>query len=201
VQSQNIRPQMSVNLDLNSFFNKLGDARHQVRLRLAPGERDDDDDLAGNGILAVAQTPTVLSRRSSVRAAAPTAPLLELLRRRHHLAGRSTIDLGLRYDQQGGTALRASPTANPRSRRWCPASNFAGYDAPFTWKNLSPARRLHLRARRGAQDRGAGELQPVCRPARFRQRRLHEPELVGGRRGYRWLDPNGDHLARLTKCS
>src|SRR5258705_1173534 len=61
VQSSNIRPQMSVNADLNSFFTKLG-ASHDIkygfgwrRVNATTGTL-----WPGNGILAVAQTPTVL---------------------------------------------------------------------------------------------------------------------------------------------
>ena len=95
----------------------------------------------GNGILALRE----LADRPA-RAGVPPGQrrqpgdLSRLLRRRHDLARTAlTIDLGLRYDQQwrqGAGERRRWRTR--RSRTSCPASSFAGYDAPFTWKNFSP---------------------------------------------------------------
>ena len=174
------------------------DARRQVRLRLAPGERDDGTLWPGNGILAVAQTPTVLIAQV-FREGARHQPhdvysnfyVGDTISR-----AASTIDLGLRYDQQGGKALPSVTAANPRvPDRWCPASNFAGYDAPFTWKNLSPRAGLtyaldeaHKTVARASYSRFAGQLDSASVG-------YMNPSSSAGVAVYRWLDLNGDHLA------
>ena len=121
VQSSNIRPQMSVNADLNSFFNKLG-ATHDLkygfgwrRVNATTGTL-----WPGNGILAVAQTPTVLIAQvfregSGTNRTTYAGPL----RRRHDLpeAGRPSISASA-TTSRAAARCRASPPRIPR----CPTS-------------------------------------------------------------------------------
>ena len=94
---------------------------------------------------------------------------------------RATIDLGLRYDQQGGKALPSVTDGEPGVPDRRAGPELRRLRRAVHVEQPLAARRPDLRARRRAQDRGARELQPLRRPARFGQRRLHEPELVGGR--------------------
>ena len=132
---------MSVNVDLNSFLNGLG-AAHDVkygfgwrRVNATTGTL-----WPGNGILgARADADHARSRRCSARAAAPTArTYMDFYVGDTISKGRATIDLGVRYDHQGGRALPSVTAANPAFPTLVPGLNFAGYDAPFTWNNVSP---------------------------------------------------------------
>ena len=64
--------------------------------------------------------------------------LYGLLRGRRDLKGWATLDVGLRYDRQGGRALPSQTLANAAFPNAAPGIVFAGYDAPFTWRNFSP---------------------------------------------------------------
>ena len=112
-----------------------------------------------------------------------------------------TIDLGLRYDQQGGKALPSVTTANPAFPNVVPGLNFAGYDAPFTWKNLSPRAGLtyalddtRQTVARASYSRFSGQLDSASVG-------YMNPSSSAGVAVYRWLDLNSDHLRRPTRSS
>jgi len=196
VQSQNIRPQMSVNLDLNSFFNKLG--THDIKYGFGWRRVNSTTTTIwpGNGILAVAQTPTVLIAQVFREGAGTNRTVYSNFYLGDTISrGRSTIDLGVRYDQQGGTALASVTNGNPAFPSLVPGINFAGYDAPFTWKNLSPRAgytyaldEAHKTVARASFSQFAGQLDSSSVG-------YMNPSSSAGVAVYRWLDPNGDHLA------
>ena len=201
VQSSNIRPQMSVNADLNSFFNKLG-ATHDVkygfgwrRVNATTGTL-----WPGNGILAVAQTPTVLiSQVFREGSGTNRTTYADLYVGDTISKGRSTIDLGLRYDQQGGRALPSVTAANPALPNVVPGLNFAGYDAPFTWKNFSPRAGLtyaldesRKTVARASYSRFSGQLDSASVG-------YMNPSSSAGVAVYRWLDNNSDHFAQADE--
>jgi hypothetical protein len=113
--------------------------------------------------------------------------------------GRLTLDAGVRYDRQWGKALPSQTLANPAFPELVPGIDFAGYDAPFTWNNLSPragvtvaldeARRTIVRA---SFSRYAGQLNTGA--VGFRN-----PSAVAGSATYRWTDVNGDHFAQADE--
>ena len=197
VQSSNVRPQMSVNVDLNSFLTGLGGS-HDVkygfgwrRVNATTGTL-----WPGNGILALAQTPTTLFAQlfregsGTNRTSYADVYLGDTIS-----AGRATIDLGVRYDRQGGRALPSVTAANPTFPALVPGLAFAGYDAPFTWNNISPragltyaldeSRKTVVRA---SYARFAGQLDSASVG-------YMNPSSSAGVAVYRWLDLNGDHLA------
>src|SRR4051794_257193 len=107
VQSSNVRPQMSVNVDANSFLTGFG-AAHDVKYGIGWRRVNATTGTLwpGNGILAVVQNATT-SIAQLFREGSGT-------NRTHYVdayvgdtisKGRATLDLGLRYDQQGGQAL------------------------------------------------------------------------------------------------
>ena len=201
VQSSNIRPQMSVNADLNSFFNKLG-ATHDVkygfgwrRVNATTGTL-----WPGNGILAVAQTPTVLIAQVFREGSGTNRTTYADLYVGDTISkGRSTIDLGLRYDQQGGRALPSVTAANPGLPNVVPGLNFAGYDAPFTWKNFSPRAGLtyaldesRKTVARASYSHFSGQLDSASVG-------YMNPSSSAGVAVYRWLDNNSDHFAQADE--
>src|SRR3954463_5727406 len=196
VQSSNVRPQMTVNVNLNSFFNALG-AAHDVKY--GAGWRRINATTAtlwpGNGILGVVQTPTTViaqvfregsgtNRTQDVNAYVGDTSS----------KGRATIALGVRYDHQGGQALPSVTTANPAFPALVPGLNFAGYDAPFTWNNISPRAGLtwaldesRKTVARASYARFAGQLDSASVG-------MMNPSSSAGGAVYRGSDVNGDHL-------
>ena len=197
VQSSNVRPQMSINADLNSFFNTLG-AAHDVkygfgfrRVNATTGTL-----WPGNGILAVVQSPTtIIAQVFREGSATNRTSYADFYVGDTISKGRATIDLGVRYDHQGGSALPSATAANPAFPALVPGIIFAGYDAPFTWNNISPRAGLtyaldesRKTVLRGSYARFAGQLDSASVG-------YMNPSSSAGVAVYRWLDLNGDHLA------
>ena len=201
VQSSNVRPQMSVNLDLNSFLNGPG-AAHDFhygfgwrRVNATTGTL-----WPGNGILALAQTPTTqfaqIFREGS---GTNRTSYMDVYAGDTISRGRATIDFGVRFDRQGGEALPSATAANPAFPAVVPGLNFSGYAAPFSWNNVSPragftyaldeARKTVARA---SYSRFAGQLDSASVG-------YMNPSSSAGVAVYRWLDVNSDHLAQADE--
>ena len=172
-------------------------ARREVRLRLAPRQRDDRHAVAGQ------RHPRGACRTRRRRFAQVFREGSGTNRTQYFDAyvgdtiskGRATLDLGVRYDRQGGSALPSTTAANPAFPALVPGLIFAGYDAPFTWNNVSPragftyaldeARKTVARA---SYARFAGQLDSASVG-------YMNPSSSAGVAVYRWIDLNGDHLA------
>ncbi len=197
VQSLNVRPQMTVNVDLNSFLSGLG-ASHDVkygfgwrRVNATTGTL-----WPGNGILAVLQNAsTSIAQVFREGSGTNRTTYADLYLGDTIAKGRATIDLGVRYDRQGGPALPSVTAANPVLPALVPGLTFAGYDAPFTWNDVSPragftyaldeSRRTVARA---SYARFAGQLDSASVG-------YMNPSSSAGVAVYRWVDANADHLA------
>jgi hypothetical protein len=197
VQSTNIRPQMTVNADLNSFFSKFG-AAHDVKYGVGFRRVDATTGTLwpGNGILSLRQSATA-SFAQIFREGSGTnrTSYFDMYAGDSISKGRATIDVGVRYDHQGGRALASQTAANPAFPTVVPGLDFAGYEAPFTWNTISPRagftyaldanRRTIARA---SYSRFAGQLESGTVG-------LMNPSSTAGVAVYRWNDVNGDHLA------
>ena len=200
-QSLNIRPQHTANLDGTSFHNAWG-ASHEIKF--GGGYRRVDATTGtlwpGNMIRALNNSATNNVARvyreglGTNRLEFFSSYLGDTISR-----GRLTVDAGLRYDRQWGSALPSETKANAAFPDIVPGISFGGYDAPFTWKDVSPrvgatwaldeARKTILRA---SFNRTAGQL---------------ETTVVGysnlssnpGFADYGWIDANGDHLAQASE--
>jgi hypothetical protein len=197
VQSTNVRPQMTVNVDGNSFITALG-AAHDVkygfgwrRVNATTGTL-----WPGNGILSLQQNATTAFAQIFREGRGTNrTTYLDFYAGDTITKGRATIDVGVRYDRQGGRALPSATAANPALPNVIPGLDFAGYDAPFTWNNVSPragltyaldeARKTIARA---SYSRFAGQLDSASVG-------YMNPSSSAGVAVYRWSDLNGDHLA------
>ena len=196
VQSLNIRPQMTVNADLNSFLSSLG-AAHDVKYGFGWRRVNATTGTVwpGNGILGVVQTPTtVIAQVFREGSGTNRTEYLDAYLGDTISKGRATIDLGLRYDHQGGRALPSTTAANPAFPALVPGLVFAGYDAPFTWNNVSPRAGLtyaldesRKTVARASYARFAGQLDSASVG-------YMNPSSSAGVAVYRWSDLNGDHL-------
>lgn len=197
VQSENIRPQTTVNLDANSFMTWKGSS-HDFKFGFGWCRVNATTRTLwpGNGILALRQTATA-SFAQLFREGSGTnrTTYTDFYVGDTISLNRVTIDLGVRYDQQGGAALASETAANPAFPALVPGLIFAGYDAPFTWKNWSPragltfaideSRKTLVRA---SYSRYVGQLDSGSVGYR-------NPTSTAGVAVYRWSDLNNDHLA------
>jgi Carboxypeptidase regulatory-like domain/TonB-dependent Receptor Plug Domain len=115
--------------------------------------------------------------------------------------GRVTLDLGVRWDRQGGKALASETESNAGFPNVVPGISFPGYDAPYTWNDISPrvgmtyaldeARKTILRA---SYSRNAAQLSAIDTYIGFAN-----PSSAAGWVEYPWVDANGDHLAQTNE--
>ncbi|HEX2442728.1 MAG TPA: TonB-dependent receptor [Vicinamibacterales bacterium] len=189
-----LRPQHSVNVD-TSYFSKLGDLKFGFGWR-----RTDAFSQAiwpGNMILAFDNSLTDrVARVYREGAGSNRTEYLNFYVGDTITKNRWTIDLGLRYDRQGGKALPSQTRSNGAFPELVPGINFAGYDSPFTWSDFSPragvtyaldeARKTILRASIG---RYAGQLDTATVG-------YMNPTSTAGYAEYRWVDLNTDQLAQ-----
>jgi hypothetical protein len=197
VQSSNVRPQMSVNVDADSFLTRFG-ASHDVKYGVGWRRVNATTGTLwpGNGILAVQQNATT-SIAQVFREGSGTnrTQYVDAYIGDTMTKGRATIDLGVRYDHQNGRALPSATLANPVLPALVPGLSFAGYEAPFTWNNVSPRAGLtyaldgsHKTIARASYARFAGQLDSASVG-------YMNPTSSAGVAVYRWLDANADHLA------
>jgi len=196
VQSLNLRPQHTANIDASSFFR----ARGTHELKYGFGFRRTEGTTAtlwpGDGILSLRQTATQ-SFAQIFREGSGTnrAEYLDFYVGDTFSVARATINVGVRYDRQWGAALASSTASNPAFPTVVPGLVFAGYDAPFTWNDVSPrvgvtyalddVRSTLLRA---SFSRYAGQLATGTIG-------YANPTATAGVAVYGWTDANGDHLA------
>jgi hypothetical protein len=196
-QSLNLRPQHTANVDASMFLRGLGGAHD---LKYGVGFRRTEGLTAtlwpGDGILSLRQTATQ-SFAQIFREGSGTnrAEYLDFYAGDTFSIARATINLGVRYDRQWGAALPSSTAANPAFPTVVPGLVFAGYEAPFTWNNVSPrvgatyalneARTMLVRA---SYSRYAGQLATGTVG-------YANPTASAGVAVYGWSDLNGDHLA------
>ena len=199
-QSLNIRPQHTVDVDATYFANGLGGAHE---LKFGGGFRRVTSTLGtlwpGNMIRAFEDSTSPLDVKARIYRQGLGMNRAEFL---HFYAGdtisrgRLTVDFGARYDRQWGAALPSKTLANPAFPDIMPGVEFAGYDTPFTWNDVSPrvgvtlaldeARKTLVRA---SFSRAAGQLETSIIG-------YSNPSSNAGYIEYPWIDANGDHLAQ-----
>jgi len=200
-QNLNVRPQVVGNVDLNSFLTGLGGS-HDVKYGFAIRrvEATSTTIWPGNGILAIRNNATDLRARIN-RQGSGTNRIwyMDFYAGDTITRDRATIDLGVRFDRQTGSALPSDTQANSAFPNVVPGISFAGYEAPFKWNTISPragftyalddARKTILRA---SYSRYAGQLNTGTVG-------FTNPSANAGFADYRWTDLNGDHLATANE--
>src|SRR5262245_10089418 len=196
-QSLNLRPQHTANVDASMFFKGLG-GTHDLKYGLGFRRTDGLTGTLwpGDGLLSLRQTATQ-SFAQIFREGLGTnrVDYLDFYAGDTFSMSKATVNVGLRYDRQWGAALPSSMAANPAFPAIVPGLVFAGYDAPFTWNNLSPrvgatyalneARTMLVRA---SFSRYAGQLATGTVG-------YANPAAQAGVAVYTWNDLDGNHLA------
>lgn len=112
---------------------------------------------------------------------------------------RLTIDVGVRYDDQGGKALPSNTQSNNAFPNLVPGIQFDGFDVPFAWENISP--------RAGVTYALDASNKSILRASFSRFAGQISTGLVGwanptGAAGFiefPWTDRNGDNLAQTDE--
>jgi hypothetical protein len=200
-QSLNVRPQQIVNVDLNSFLKGMG-ASHDLKYGVGFRRADAQSGTIwpGNGILAIENSPTDFQAQVFRQGLGTNrAQYLDLYVGDTISKDRMTIDVGVRYDRQWGRALPSTTLANAAFPDLVPGLSFTGYQAPFTWNNVSPRAGLtyalddrRKSVVRASYSRYAGQLATGVVG-------FTNPSSVAGSATYRWQDLNGDHLAQANE--
>jgi hypothetical protein len=103
---------------------------------------------------------------------------------------------GLRYDRQGGSALPTELAASAAFPELAPAVRFDGYDAPFTWNDVSP--RIGIAYALDAVRRTVARLSFSRYTGRLSPFEVGYASLAasGPFTDYLWADQNRDGLAQ-----
>ncbi len=197
------RPQHSFTADVNNFvpiFGMSHDLKYGIGYRhvLAATRIT----WPGNGIVAIEQSATDLRAQVYRQVdGANEVSYLDFYVGDTLSLDRTTIDVGVRYDRQAGSALAATTEGNKAFPTAVPGVIFAGYDAPFTWKNFSPRAGLSYlldtsgkTVARASYSRFAGQLAPstvgTLNPS---------TGSTAGSITYRWKDLNSDRFAQANE--
>jgi len=149
-ESLNVRPQHTLNIDSNYFTNAFG-APHDVKFgfsfrqvdalsgTLWPGDMvvGFDNSIAA-GFTRLDRQSDQVARIYRQGAGTNRADYMDFYVGDTIAKGPVTLDLGIRYDRQWGSALPSDTQSNKAFPTLVPGISFAGYDAPFTWNNFSP---------------------------------------------------------------
>ena len=202
-QSLNVRPQQTVNVDINNFLNGFG-VSHELKYGF--GYRTTDATTGtlwpGNMILAVENSPTDLRAQVFRQGLGGNrANYLDLYVGDTLSHNRVTVDVGVRFDRQWGEALPSTTLPNKAFPNTVPGFTFNGYRTPFTWNNVSPragityaideARKTIARA---SFSRYSGQLNTGTVG-------FVNPSSNAGFATYRWEDRNGDHFAQADEVN
>ncbi len=200
-QSLNVRPQQIANVDLNNFLTGMGSS-HDIKY--GAGFRTTDAISGtlwpGNMILGIVNSPTDLQAQVFRQGnGGNRANYLDFYVGDSISHNRATIDLGLRYDRQWGTALPSTTASNAAFPNVVPGFTFAGYDTPFTWNNISPRAGITYAideekktVARASYSRYAGQLNTGAVG-------FSNPSSTAGSATYAWNDLDGDHFAEANE--
>ena len=113
--------------------------------------------------------------------------------------GRATVNVGLRYDHQNGSALPSVISASQAFPTLVPGLTFPGYESPFSWNTFSPRAGLTFALdqtrrtiARAAYSRYAAQLSPTTIGGL-------NPASTAGSVTYRWVNTDKDHFAQADR--
>jgi hypothetical protein len=197
-----LRPQRMFNVDGNHFAT-FSSSSHDFKYGFGWRSSDSFSRNLYPGDMVEARANSVTDFRARVCARARHGPhrAAELYVGDTITAKRLTVDVGVRYDHQGGEALPSNTQSNKAFPSLVPGIQFDGYEAPFTWKNVSPragmtyaldeASRSILRL---SYSRFAGQIQTGFAG-------WANPSSQTGWAEYPWVDLNGDNLAQPNEVN
>ena len=135
-----LRPQNILNLDANHFRTALGGS-HDIKFGMGWRRHDATSQTLWPGNMIQARDNSDTDKVARVyREGLGTnrTDYLSFYAGDTFSRGRLTIDAGLRFDRQTGSALPSTTLSNPAFPSLVPGIEFSGYDAPFSWNTLHP---------------------------------------------------------------
>jgi hypothetical protein len=193
-----LRPQTTVTGDANYFKEGWGGS-HEFKFGAGYRRAEGSSQTLWPGDMVVALDNSVTDQRARLYREGAGGNIAEYY---HFYVGdtytreRFTLNLAVRYDRQGGFAKASSTQSNKAFPNLVPGIKFDGYDAPFTWNNLSPRVGFtyaldaqHKTLLRASFTRYAGQLSTGIIG-------YSNPSASVGFADYRWVDLNGDNLAQ-----
>jgi hypothetical protein len=197
------RPQHTVNADV-SWYGRLFGASHTVRYGAGYRKVDayTENLWPGNQILGLEQSRTDFRAQVYRQGnGGNRVQYFDLYAGDSIPFNRVTVDFGVRYDRQWGKALPSVTGGNPAFPEIVPGIDFPGYDAPFTWNNLSPRAGInfafdesHRTIARASYSRFASQLASTIVG-------YVNPSSTAGSVTYRWADANVDHFAQADEVN
>lgn len=197
------RPQHTVNIDGNAFHT-VGTTTHDFKFGYGWRRVDAISQTLYPGNMVVAYENSLTNFRARVYRegrGGNRAEYTNLYFGDTIAMDRLTLDLGVRYDRQGGRALPSETLSNAAFPDLVPGIKFDGYEAPFKWNDVTPrvgltysldeSRRTILRA---SFSRNASQLSAIGTFIGYAN-----PSSAAGWVEYPWVDLNGDHLAQANE--
>ncbi|MEW6321625.1 MAG: TonB-dependent receptor [Acidobacteriota bacterium] len=198
-----LRPQRTFNADGNHFA-VIGTASHDFKYGFGWRSSDSFSRTLWPGDMVEARANSVTDFRARLWREGAGTDRIEMWNVYFGdtiTAKRMTIDVGVRYDQQGGEALPSETLSNKAFPNLVPGIKFAGYQAPFTWKNVSPRAGLtyslddaNRSIVRVSYSRFAGQIQTGFVG-------WANPSSAVGFVEYPWVDLNGDNFAQPNEIN
>jgi len=193
-----LRPQTTVNIDGNRFLS-AGGGNHDFKFGFGWRRTDSYSQTLWPGDMVVGYDNAVTDKRARLHregAGTDRTEYVDVYFGDTISMSRLTLDLGVRYDRQGGSALPSDTQSNKAFPTIVPGISFAGYDAPFTFSNISPRAGMtyaldesNKTTFRASFARYAGQLNNGTVG-------YSNPSAAVGFVDYPWNDVNGDNLVQ-----
>jgi hypothetical protein len=196
--SNNVRPQHTANMDGSFFSNAMGGS-HEWKFGVGWRKTEALTQTLWPGDQVVSYDTSLTNQRARVNREGLginqtfywSAYLGDTFSK-----DRLTLNVGVRWDRQGGKAVASTVRGNGAFPNVVPGITFAGYDAPFTWNDISP--------RLGFTYSLDDSRKTLVRLSGSRYVTQLDTGTVGymnpsGNQGwaeYPWVDRNGDHFAQ-----
>jgi hypothetical protein len=135
-----LRPQHIASVDGNYFATALG-GTHDIRFGGGWRRHDASSQEIWPGDMVAAFDNSVADQRARIHREAfgtNRTEYFSLYAGDTWSRDRLTVNAGVRYDRQGGSALPSSTRSNAAFPALVPGIEFAGYDAPFRWNDVLP---------------------------------------------------------------
>jgi hypothetical protein len=196
-----LRPQHNLAFDANHFRSALGGS-HDIKFGFGWRRHDatSQEIWPGNMIQARDDSATEqIARVYREGLGTDRTEYLSLYVGDTFSRGRLTVDAGLRFDRQTGSALPSETTSNPAFPELVPGIAFGGYDTPFSWNTLHPRVGITWALDQSAKtllranfSRFAGQLDAGITG-------FSNPSSNAGFVDYQWDDLNGDRFAQANE--
>jgi hypothetical protein len=196
--SRNVRPQHTANVDGSYFTNSFG-GNNEWKFGVGWRKTEAMTQTLWPGDQVVAYDTTLTNQRARVNREGLginqtwywSAYLGDTFTK-----DRLTLNVGVRWDRQGGTAVASDVRGNTAFPNVVPSIQFLGYEAPFTWNDFSP--------RAGFTYSLDASRKTLFRLSGARYVTQLDTGTVGfanpsGNQGwaeYPWVDRNADHFAQ-----